>query len=136
MAARGAGLTSASVRSPRRYFALLAKHTGIDFLATKLVLMIHGPLRWARTSNGQPLDSLEDAEVDFLERESIRVADLLVSPSRYLLGWVRGQGEREPGRVEVGDRTHAAGARADPLETRFPPGWRTPAGADRAVYRH
>ena len=64
MAARGAGLTSASVRSPRRYFALLAKHTGIDFLATKLVLMIHGPLRWARTSNGQPLDSLEDAEVE------------------------------------------------------------------------
>ena len=129
MAARGAGLTSASVRSPRRYFALLAKHTGIDFLATKLVLMIHGPLRWARTSNGQPLDSLEDAEVDFLERESIRVADLLVSPSRYLLGWVRGQGEREPGRGE-GDRPHAAGAGADQER---PPGWRTPAGADRAL---
>lgn len=108
--------------SPRRYFALLAKHTGIDFLATKLVLMIHGPLRWARTSNGQPLDSLEDAEVDFLERESIRVADLLVSPSRYLLGWVRGQGEREPGRVEVeGGRTHAAGARADAQETHASP---------------
>ena len=77
MAARGAGLTSASVRSPRRYFALLAKHTGIDFLATKLVLMIHGPLRWARTSNGQPLDSLEDA---------VRAADYISINMPYIKG--------------------------------------------------
>lgn len=41
------------------------------------MLQIHGPLYWARTSNAHALDTLEDIETDFLERGSIRAAEVL-----------------------------------------------------------
>lgn len=43
------------------------------FLNSKPVLaQTHGPLRWARGSNQQPLESPDDLEADFLEQQSIR----------------------------------------------------------------
>lgn len=78
------------------YFTLLAKHQQLAFQTTDIVLMIHGPLQWARHSNGQTLDNLEDLEVDFLESQSIRITPRLNSPSRYLLSWVSGNGWAMP----------------------------------------
>ncbi len=77
-------------------FALLAKHQGLDFQSTQMAVMTHGPLRWARRSSGQTLESQDDLEVDFLEQESIRAADLLISPSRYLLEWIVQEGWHLP----------------------------------------
>ena len=77
-------------------FALLAKHQGLHFLGTKMVVMTHGPLRWARRSSDQALETQDDLEVDFLEQETIRAADLLVSPSHYLLDWVQSEKWRLP----------------------------------------
>uniref|UniRef100_A0A061SGY1 Glycosyl transferase family 1 n=1 Tax=Tetraselmis sp. GSL018 TaxID=582737 RepID=A0A061SGY1_9CHLO len=73
------------------YFSLLAKHLGTDFARTTMCCMVHGPLYWARTSNEQGLDTLEDIETDFLERGSIRTAELLISPSHYLINWIVNQ---------------------------------------------
>lgn len=77
-------------------FALLAKHQGLHFLGTKMVVMTHGPLRWARRSSDQAFETQDDLEVDFLEQETIRAADLLVSPSHYLLDWVQNEKWRLP----------------------------------------
>jgi glycosyltransferase involved in cell wall biosynthesis len=62
-------------------------------LCRYVAVMIHGPLAWARASNAQKLDSLEDLESDFLEQSTVRLAEVLVSPSRYLLRWM----ERDAG---------------------------------------
>eukprot|EP00873_Tetraselmis_striata_P009805 jgi/Tetstr1/430069/TSEL_019927.t1 len=78
------------------YYALLAKHLGLDFKHTTMCLMIHGPLYWARTSNAQGIDTVEDVETDFLERESIHAAEVLISPSHYLINWVTNQTWRVP----------------------------------------
>eukprot|EP00899_Mesostigma_viride_P008399 jgi/Mesvir1/17560/Mv08804-RA.2 len=74
------------------YYSLLAKRHGLALSNTVLVIMVHGPLQWARASNGQPMGSLEDMEVDFMERQSVKLCDILVSPSRYLLNWIRSSG--------------------------------------------
>ena len=77
-------------------FALLAKQQGIDFQHTQMAVMTHGPLRWARRSSGQALETQDDLEVDFLEQESIRAAGILVSPSSYLLEWIAEEGWHLP----------------------------------------
>ena len=76
------------------YFSALARRMGTPgLLHTRVVVMIHGPLAWARASNAQKLDTLEDLESDFLEQNTVRLAETLVSPSRYLLRWM----ERDAG---------------------------------------
>ena len=78
------------------YYALLAKRLGLAFKDATLCVMIHGPLRWARFGNGEKLYDPSDIEVDFLERQTIKFADVLVSPSEYLIRWVKGQGWAVP----------------------------------------
>ena len=77
------------------YYTLLSKYlntagTGI-FAETTLCVMTHGPLRWARLGNGETLYDPSDIEVDFMERQTIRFADILLSPSEYLITWIRNQ---------------------------------------------
>ncbi len=78
------------------YYALLAKHLGRDFAGATLCVMVHGPLRWARLGNAETLYDPSDLEVDFLERQTIRLADILLSPSAYLIRWIKGQGWSVP----------------------------------------
>jgi glycosyltransferase involved in cell wall biosynthesis len=76
------------------YFSALARRMFTPGLRrTRVVVMVHGPLAWARASNAQRLDTLEDLESDFLEQNTVRLAETLVSPSRYLLRWM----ERDAG---------------------------------------
>lgn len=55
------------------------------------MVMIHGPLAWARASNAQKLDSLDDLESDFLEQSTIRLAETLAGAfttrQRSLFSW-------------------------------------------------
>ena len=78
------------------YYALLAKHLGRNFLNTTLCVMVHGPLRWARLGNGETLYDPSDIEVDFMEKQTIKFADILLSPSEYLIKWIMSQGWQVP----------------------------------------
>src|SRR5262249_10203208 len=59
---------------------------------TQLVVGTHGPTLWSRLSNGEYLTDLVDLELDYMERASVRWADVVVSPSHYLLNWMKDQG--------------------------------------------
>jgi hypothetical protein len=147
------------------YSTILAKHNKqTAFANTTVVLMTHGPLRWARESNEQarrtpplsceafepcfgmsppahatqaPFDSVhvtrvlavraghvtpsvqnsllsdahgcvpqvvesaEDLEVDRMEQQSIMHAQVLVSPSAYLLSWIISKGWALPSHSQV-----------------------------------
>ncbi|WP_207461057.1 glycosyltransferase family 4 protein [Azospirillum sp. SYSU D00513] len=83
------------------FCATAAKRQGLAFAGTSLVVGLHGPTRWVRSATGGGLEAVEELAVDFLERRSAEQADVVVSPSRYLLGWVRASGWALPGRTEV-----------------------------------
>lgn len=108
------------------YYTVLAKFLGLSFANSTIVVTTHGPNRWALTANGGTLNNIELIEVDFLEQQSIRLADVLISPSKYLLQWQSLQGwtPRNPPRVMpllvpqaakqlVEDVVRAAGVNAD-----------------------
>lgn len=83
------------------FCATSAKRQGIAFAETTLVVGLHGPTRWVRSATGGGLDGPEELAVDFLERRSAEQADVVVSPSRYLLDWLRESGWALPARAEV-----------------------------------
>jgi GT2 family glycosyltransferase/glycosyltransferase involved in cell wall biosynthesis len=71
------------------YFSLLAKHQGLAFAHTTLCVHTHGPTLWHKLSNGEYVNLVDDTQTDYLESRSVQLADVLVSPSQYLLRWMR-----------------------------------------------
>jgi glycosyltransferase involved in cell wall biosynthesis len=82
------------------FWATAAKRQGLAFANTCLVVGLHGPTRWTRDLNRQSLDGPDDLEIDFLERRAAEQADLVISPSAYLLDWIQTAGWR-PAAAEV-----------------------------------
>ena len=70
------------------YFSLLAKQQGLAFPHTLLCVHTHGPTLWHKLSNAEYVSHLDDVEVDYIERRSVQMADVVVSPSQYLLRWM------------------------------------------------
>lgn len=71
------------------FFCCSAKRQGQDFQSSILVVQLHGPTRWTLHANSSLFSNADQLLVDFLERESIARADHVVSPSEYLLEWLR-----------------------------------------------
>jgi glycosyltransferase involved in cell wall biosynthesis/GT2 family glycosyltransferase len=78
------------------YYSVLAKHQGLAFANTLICVGVHSPISWIREVNRELPHTVDEPEIDFMERESVALADVVVSPSRYLLGWMRANGWRLP----------------------------------------
>jgi glycosyltransferase involved in cell wall biosynthesis len=78
------------------YYSVLAKHQGLAFHNTVLCVGTHSPISWIREINCELPMSADEPEIDFMERESVALADVVVSPSQYLLGWMHTNGWRLP----------------------------------------
>lgn len=96
------------------FYALLAKTQGLAFDGTTFCVGVHSPTLWLREGMGE-LATAEDLEVDFMERESVALADVLWSPSQHMLDWMAREGWRPPRRTVLrpyvvldADRTAAA----------------------------
>ena len=84
------------------FYALLAKRQGLHYRDLTMIVNTHSPEAWAMEGNRRLPDRLDEVERDFLERESVRMADRVVSPSSYLLDWMRQRHwALTPGRCEV-----------------------------------
>jgi glycosyltransferase involved in cell wall biosynthesis len=71
------------------YFSMLAKHLGLDFMSNVFIVGLHGPWRWVKHGNLQPLlTQMEDVETDWLERRSLELADIVITPSADLPRWL------------------------------------------------
>ena len=82
-------------------YAQLAKRQGSAFARTTFVIGTHGPTRWAAEANRVALTRDEFLVNDALERVSVRLADVLLGPSRYLHDHLRARGWELPRRVHV-----------------------------------
>jgi glycosyltransferase involved in cell wall biosynthesis len=83
------------------YTALRMRHLGLGFERTLFVVYCHGGRRWI-TDMARKVGVLPGAHaVTELERASVEIADVVVSPSAYLLDWMRDEGWRLPARTIV-----------------------------------
>lgn len=80
----------------RGYYSILAKHQGLAFQHTILCVGIHSPTLWERQGNHEYLNQLDQVEIDFMERQCVALADVVISPSQYMLDWVSSEGWKLP----------------------------------------
>jgi glycosyltransferase involved in cell wall biosynthesis len=82
------------------YTALRARQLGLAFEHTLFVLYCHGTQRFAKHARNARL-SPQMLALNVLEQATLELADALVSPSEYLLRWMRDQRWRLPERTRV-----------------------------------
>lgn len=87
--------------SGHAYFIGQAKRTGIAFADAQLVLGVHSSTRWCAEANRYAITSDDGLVDERLERGAVRDADVVISPSRYLLGYMRDRDWLMPARTFV-----------------------------------
>ena len=94
------------------YYSLLAKHQGLAFADISFCVGTHCP-----TAHLDPVfGNLEQMAADFMERESVRLADVVLSPSNFLLQWMRDDGWKLPAAVFVAPNVVADSVLATPTD--------------------
>ena len=78
------------------FYSLLAKRQGLAFRNVTFVVSTHGPTFWVKEGNQDFLRNIGELEIDYMERLSVAAADIVTSPSRYLLDWVQSNGWQLP----------------------------------------
>jgi O-antigen biosynthesis protein len=80
------------------YYTALAKHQGLAFDETLLVAGVHSPTRWCEEANRELPRSIDSLVDDHLERTSVEHADVVISPSAYMLDYLDERNWRLPER--------------------------------------
>ncbi len=83
------------------FYSLLAKRQGLAFANTTFVVSAHGPTFWVKEGSQDYIRNLGELEIDFMERMSVAAANVVVSPSQYLLGWMQQNGWELPEQTYV-----------------------------------
>jgi GT2 family glycosyltransferase/glycosyltransferase involved in cell wall biosynthesis len=65
-----------------------AKKQGLAFRDTTLVCQVHGQTIWHLEHSGEFLSEIRQLETDYLERLSVELADVIFSPSEYMIQWM------------------------------------------------
>ncbi len=69
--------------------ALQARHAGYALRGQRAAVTMHSCRQWVCEGMRQLPSSPQDVVVDFLERESARLADLVIAPSTHMADWAR-----------------------------------------------
>ena len=83
------------------YYSLMAKRTGVAFHRTALWVQTHSSSLWHALSNNQIVYDPPTLRRFQMERSSVELADLVVSPTHYLLDWKERHGFTLPTRACV-----------------------------------
>jgi len=83
------------------YYPALARRQGLALGKSVICVGTHSPLLWHKSGMGEFITELEELQTDFQERQSVELADVVVSPSRYMIDWISEQGWKLPERVEI-----------------------------------
>jgi glycosyltransferase involved in cell wall biosynthesis len=96
------------------YSAIRLRRLGLAFERTSFVVFCHGTRQWI-TDVSRKVRVLPGAHaVAVLERASVELADAVVSPSSYLVDWMRGQGWQLPEQTFVIPHVSRAAATGQP----------------------
>lgn len=70
------------------FYTLQARRCGALSICTVVVVHGHGPTSWTRECNHQLMSAPEQMQTEHIEEMSIRQADLVTTPSKYLASWL------------------------------------------------
>jgi glycosyltransferase involved in cell wall biosynthesis len=96
------------------YTAIRLRALGLAFERTSFVVFCHGTRQWITDISGKVRVLPGALAVSLLERASVELADAVVSPSTYLVDWMRGQGWQLPEQTFVIPHLSRAGATGEP----------------------
>lgn len=82
-------------------FALTAKRLGAAYHDLEFVVGTHSSTRWVAESNRESIEQLDDLVSEQLERTSVELADVVMSPTAYMLDYMRERGWSLPERTFV-----------------------------------
>lgn len=71
------------------FHVLRAKQQRMHYLDLQIMVNTHSPESWSLEGNLALPENPDFLERDFMERESVAMADWVVSPSHYMLDWMR-----------------------------------------------
>lgn len=84
------------------FWTVRSRQMGAGFATTAIGVIAHSPNEWQKvgmqTFGAAPV---EDAALEWAERQVIAGADVLISPSRYMIEWLKGSGFGLPNRIAV-----------------------------------
>ena len=83
------------------YCTILAKQQAMLPQNTTIVVGLHSPHLWNMRYNNEPLLDVDIVTLDFMERQCAAMADVVVSPSAYMIDWCRQQGWKFPANTYV-----------------------------------
>jgi O-antigen biosynthesis protein len=83
------------------YYTLLAKRGGFGFQSTTIAVGVHSSTYWVMETNRMPFLTGQEFAADFVERATAELADVVISPSAYMLDWMGARGWKLPERVFV-----------------------------------
>ena len=83
------------------FYSVLAKKQGLNFASTVFSVDIYGPHLWHLDGMCDHPNAVEDLQADWLERGSVRHADVVISPTRYMLDWMKKRGWQLPADADV-----------------------------------
>jgi len=78
------------------YIALRLRQLGLAFANTLFVVYCHGTGRWLKDATGNLRVSADTLSHVRLEQAGVELADIVLSPSAYMVEWMRDQGWRLP----------------------------------------
>lgn len=96
------------------YTSLRLRRLGLAFERTSFVVFCHGTRQWITDVSGKVRVLPGAHAVTVLERASIELADAVVSPSSYLVDWMRGQRWELPEQTFVIPHVSRSGATGEP----------------------
>ncbi|MFI0435313.1 MAG: glycosyltransferase family 2 protein [Parachlamydiaceae bacterium] len=74
------------------YYSFLAKHQGWAFQHSIFCVDCHASFLWDKHQNKQSIDHINDLAIDFLEKQSVRLADWMIQHDDTLLDWMKSEG--------------------------------------------
>jgi len=98
------------------YTALRLRRLDLAFENTLFVVFCHGTWRFGKEASRKVRLPRNALPVSVLEQASLELADVVVSPSAYMVEWMRGQGWRLPERTLVVPLLTRSGATGEPPE--------------------
>ncbi len=74
------------------YYSILGKKQALILQNSTIVLGLHSPHLWNMRYNNEPVLDADILALDFMERQCAALADVVVSPSAYMIRWCQSQG--------------------------------------------